>query len=143
MTVEFRNARLIRDDAIECEIKHSRLGWIPFGAVADEPGLPGEVFAAALPQATDERDPEADLAAERAIMVASRFQARMALRNADLFEAANNAVYESKDAFLIEAWESAVEFRRLSPSILKLGAALGLNNAAIDQLFRDAAAITA
>lgn len=76
-------------------------------------------------------------------VVVSRFQARMALRNADLFEAAGNAVYESRDALLIEAWESAVEYRRLSPSIMKLGAALGLDDAAIDDLFRQAATITA
>ncbi|MGN7870550.1 hypothetical protein [Paracoccus sp. 22332] len=75
--------------------------------------------------------------------VVSRFQARMALRNAGLFEAANDAVYGSQDDLLIEAWESAVEFRRVSPSIIMLGAVLGLEDAAIDQLFRDAAAITA
>lgn len=87
--------------------------------------------------------PAEQLSAERQTMVASRFQARMALRNAGLFEGAEAAVAASADPLLMEAWDSAVEYRRLSPSILTLGAALELDDAAIDQLFRDAAEITA
>ncbi|MGN7867793.1 hypothetical protein [Paracoccus sp. 22332] len=75
--------------------------------------------------------------------VVSRFQARMALRNAGHFDAAEAAIRSSGNDLLIEAWDSAVEFRRMSPSILTLGTALGLSKADIDNLFRAAAQITA
>ena len=76
-------------------------------------------------------------------LVVSRFQARMALRNAGLFEAAEAAVRDRGDVVLIEAWDSAGEFSRASPAINTLGAALGLGSTDIDHLFRAAAQITA
>ncbi|MDO5631142.1 MAG: hypothetical protein Q4G22_04820 [Paracoccus sp. (in: a-proteobacteria)] len=53
--MEIRNARLIRTGVIECEINHPDLGWLPFGAVNGDPGLPGRVYAAAIGVAVDVR----------------------------------------------------------------------------------------
>lgn len=82
------------------------------------------------------------LAARRAAMVVSRFQARAALLGAGLLEAANAAV-AAADPIVQIAWADAQEFRRTSPTIAALGAALGLTEAQIDDLFAAAALITA
>lgn len=80
---------------------------------------------------------------ERAAMVVSRFQARAALRQAGLFEGAEAAIAASGDPILQEAWVSATEYRRPSPSILAMSAALGLTDKQVDDLFRTAAQIEA
>lgn len=82
------------------------------------------------------------LAAERARMVVSRFQARAALHNAGLLDDVEAAV-AAADAFTKIAWADAVEFRRTSPTILTLAGAIGLNDAQLDDLFRAAAQIVA
>lgn len=79
----------------------------------------------------------------RAAMTVSRFQARAALRVAGLFDAAEAAIAASADPILIEAWASASEFRRTSPSIAAMGAALGLTDEQVDDLFDAAARIEA
>lgn len=74
----------------------------------------------------------------------TRFQARAALSRAGLFTTVNSAMV----AFPIDderrlAWEDAQEFRRTSPTMLQMAAALGLNDAALDALFTTAAGIEA
>jgi hypothetical protein len=82
------------------------------------------------------------LAAERAGMVVSRFQARAALFNAGLLAGIEAAV-AAADPFTQIAWADATEFRRNSPTIAALAAALELPDETLDQLFRDAAQIAA
>lgn len=72
----------------------------------------------------------------------SRFQARAALMQADLLATVEAAVAEA-DPLTQLAWAEAVEWQRSSPTINALGAALGLTEAQIDDLFRAAAAIQA
>lgn len=84
--------------------------------------------------------PIADL---RAAMMVSRFQARAALRAAGLLDQAEALVQASGDQLRIDAWAEAVEIRRLSPMIADLGAALGLSDQQVDDLFRAAALIEA
>ncbi len=74
----------------------------------------------------------------------TRFQARAALSRAGLFTTVNAAI----SAFPVDderrlAWEDAQEFRRTSPTMLQMAAALGLNDAALDALFTTAAGIEA
>ena len=55
-----------------------------------------------------------------------------------------DAVRGAIDAAPIEvqlAWEYSVEWRRDDPAIAQIGAGLGLSDAQIDDLFRDAAAM--
>lgn len=101
--------------------------------VADETGAP---VLAPEPTAAEL------LASRRATMVVSRFQARAALLEADLLDAANAAV-AAADPIVQLAWADAQEFQRASPTIAALGAALGLTDAQIDELFESAAGITA
>lgn len=72
----------------------------------------------------------------------SRYQARAALYGAGLLGAVDIAVAAS-DPLVQMAWADAGEFRRNSPAINTLGAALGLTDAQIDDLFRVAAGIEA
>ena len=73
----------------------------------------------------------------------SRFQAKAALAMAGLLDQANAAVAASGDVVLQLAWAEATEFKRNSPGINALAPALGLDDAALDQLFITASGIVA
>lgn len=115
----------------------------------------GAVVFPASPEEPEEpeapEDPEPDpeptedelLAAEREAMVVSRFQAKAALLMTGLLPAAELAVTSSGSAMIQLAWAEAIEWRRLSPTIAALQAALGLDDASVDNLFRAAALIEA
>ena len=94
------------------------------------------------PPPPPEPTPEEILAAERAGMIVSRFQAKAALLQAGLLDAVNAALAEA-DPVAQLAWAEAVEFRRTSPTIVALGAAIGLTDEQLDDLFRAAAEIEA
>ncbi len=84
----------------------------------------------------------ADLAATRAAMVVTRFQAKAALAAAGLLPSVEAAVAAGSE-FVQIAWADALEFRRTSPTILALAGALGLSDAQVDDLFAAAALIEA
>ena len=86
--------------------------------------------------------PEAQLAAARSAMRASRFQARAALHLAGLLPQVEAAVAVA-DPLVQIAWADASEFRRDSPAIAAIADALGMDDLEIDHLFRQAAAIRA
>lgn len=73
----------------------------------------------------------------------SRFQAKAALAQAGLLAQADAVVAASGNAVLQLAWSEANEFQRNSPGIAALAPALGLDDAALDDLFRVAAGIVA
>ncbi|MBI6628314.1 hypothetical protein [Pontibaca salina] len=87
-------------------------------------------------------DPVEALEQERAGMVASRFQAKAALSAAGLLDATEQAIAAADD-FTKLAWGEAVEFRRNSPTIAALAAALELTPEQVDDLFRAAMQIEA
>jgi len=87
-------------------------------------------------------DPVAELERKRAGMVVSRFQARAALLNAGLLDAAEAAVAQA-DAVTKLAWADALEFRRNSPTIAALAGIVGLTDEQIDNLFIAAGKIQA
>lgn len=80
--------------------------------------------------------------AQREAMVVSRYQARAALMQAGLLQAAEAAVAAADDQLQL-AWAEAVEWRRNSPAIAAIGAALALTPEQVDRLFAAAAEITA
>jgi hypothetical protein len=86
--------------------------------------------------------PEEILAVERARMVVSRFQAKAALLQAGLLDQVSAALADA-DPVAQLAWAEAVEFRRMSPTILGLAATIGLTDEQLDDLFRAAAEIEA
>jgi len=90
--------------------------------------------------------PEIDLAealeAEREEMVCSRFQAKAALLSAGLLPQVEVEI-AAADPMTQLAWLEAVEYRRTSPTILALAAALDLSDEQVDDLFRAAMQIEA
>ncbi len=75
--------------------------------------------------------------------VVTRFQARAALLQAGLLDAATAAVEATNDAFTKLAWAEASEWRRDSALVVSMASAIGLTSDQIDDLFRAAAEITA
>jgi len=74
----------------------------------------------------------------------SRFQARTALLNAGLLEQVNSLMANPATPTIAKlAWADAQEFRRTSPTVLAMGAALGLTEQNLDELFMAASVIEA
>ena len=86
--------------------------------------------------------PDEVLAANRAAMLCSRFQAKAALHLAGLLPSVEAAIAQADPVTRI-AWAEAVEYRRNSPTILALAAALDLSDEQVDALFRAAMQIEA
>ena len=72
----------------------------------------------------------------------SMFQARAALMNAGLYETVDASMQQAGGVNLV-AWEYATEVRRDSPMVQAMAQQLGLTDEQVDQLFRQAAAISA
>jgi len=76
--------------------------------------------------------------------VVSRFQARAALHLAGLLPQVEALMADpATDTLARLAWTDAQEFRRTSPTLLAMAAALDLSDAQLDQLFVTAAGIEA
>lgn len=76
--------------------------------------------------------------------VVSRFQARAALHQAGLLAQVQTIMEDPEtDTMTVLAWQDATEFRRSSPTVAGLAGLLSLDDAAVDDLFRTAAAIEA
>ena len=148
--MQIRNPKQTSSLAIDCEIEHPVHGWIPFTASPDDPEKHGRDIYAAIIDAGDiapyiappEPTPEELLSAERSTMIVSKFQAKAALMQADLLDATQAAIADA-DALTKLAWADAQEFRRNSPMIATLAAALDLTDEQVDDLFRSAAEIEA
>lgn len=78
----------------------------------------------------------------RVPQVISRFQAKAALLQAGLLDDVEQAVAGS-DALTQLAWAEAQELRRESPMVTAIAGALELTDEEVDDLFRQAAEITA
>lgn len=76
--------------------------------------------------------------------VCSPFQGRMALVNASLMTQVEAIIADAATPQETKiAWEYALEWRRMSPMIVTLGATLNLTDSQIDDLFKDAQTIVA
>ena len=86
----------------------------------------------------------ANLQAEREEMLVTMAQARLVLLGANLLSGVDAAIASlpspQKEAAEIE-WQYQASVRRLSPLVASLGPALGLSDAQLDDLFRQASAI--
>jgi hypothetical protein len=119
------------------------LSRFPVGTVAvSRRPSPSWVYDREASEWVDATDPAETLAMERAGMVCSAFQARAALLAAGLLTAAQAAVEASSPEVQL-AWEYAIEWRRTSPTIVALAAALELTDEDVDALFRVAMTIEA
>lgn len=76
--------------------------------------------------------------------VVSRFQARAALLGAGMLDQVETIMADPNTPAIQKlAWTDAQEFRRDSPTVTALAGVLGLNDAALDNLFITASGITA
>jgi len=66
------------------------------------------------------------------------WQAKAILAQTGHLENANQAIQNSNNALLIQAWDYAPFISRNSPAVSTIGAILNLTSEQIDQLFRDA-----
>ena len=83
------------------------------------------------------------LAAWRERTTVSAFQAKAALFNRGLLDAANAAATGAGGLTLL-AWQIATEYPRLSPAIVTLAPVIGITDPLdLDELFREAALISA
>lgn len=73
----------------------------------------------------------------------TRFQARGALLLAGLLDGVETAMAACSDEMAKLAWQYAQEFRRDSPTIAVMAAAIGITDAQLDDLFTVAAGIEA
>ena len=87
-----------------------------------------------------EPDPEEVLKAQRQEMRVRRFQAKAALMQVGLLEAAEAAVNAAGPLTQL-AWKEEETFARLSPTIVQLANTLKLTDEQVDDLFRLAATI--
>lgn len=71
----------------------------------------------------------------------TRFQTFAALTNAGLYDQAQQAATTSSNPLVVLAWANAQNFNRNSPTIISIGASLGLSSSQIDDLFIAAAQI--
>lgn len=74
--------------------------------------------------------------------VVSRLQARLALLGAGMLQAVEDRIAASGDAMLQLVWAEATEWRRDSPAIATIAAALELTEDQVDALFRAAGEIS-
>jgi hypothetical protein len=147
---EIRNAVYTKKGHIDCEILHPIFGWIPFTASVDDYEEHGRLVFEAMKDIAEPYDPslypepteQELLEIERSEMVVSRFQAKAAILQADLLPAVEAALADA-DPIARLAWSEAVEFRRDSPTIISLCAAIGLTDEQLDDLFRVAKTIKA
>ena len=145
--MEIRNAIYNAFGTIDCEINHPTFGWIPFTASPDDDeelgrqihadileGEAGEIapYVASPPQ--PEPIPQS----------ISRFQALAVLYQVGLLASVEAYMADpSTDTIARLAWQNAQEFERNSPTVIGIGAELGLTEEQLDNLFKIAAKIKA
>lgn len=141
--METRNLKHVAHGGIDMEINHPALGWIPFTAAPDDPGLGAELHAKAL---AGDFGPIAEYAEPppQIPQVVSPFQAKAALDSWQMLDTVEAMMADPATPRITRmAWQEAQEFRRTSPTVLQMGAALGLTDAQLDELFVIAAGISA
>jgi len=142
--MNYRNAAYNALGTIDCEIEHPEHGWIP---ITLAPGDPPTADLYAIVSAGDVAPYEAptvSIEQQRETMVVSRFQAKAALSNAGLLATVQALMDDPSTPEVYRlAWQDALEFRRLSPTLTAMNAALGLTDEQLDDLFVAAANITA
>lgn len=84
------------------------------------------------------------LAEKRNTMVVSPFQAKAALLNAGLLDDVEAIIASpDTDRMVVLAWANALEYKRLSPMVASIASSLGWSDSQLDELFIQAAIITA
>lgn len=134
--MEWRNPFFSSAGAIDCEINHHSLGWIPTTIPSDH-AMFAELAAVAAPWVPPPAPtPEEILADERARMVCSPAQMRVVLHRIGRLADVQAIADADPEASIV--WEYATQFVRVSPLISAMAAPNGFTDAEIDDLFRAA-----
>ena len=124
----------------------AEINGLPYHVTAAEPALYATALqhgmSAPFEPVPPTPTPEETLAAWRAAAEVSRFQAFAALHLAGKLDDATAAA-EADGGLTVIAWQNAQVFKRSSPMMNALAPALGLDDEALDDLFRAAALIEA
>lgn len=135
--MNYRDARYNEDGSIDCMIDHPKFGLIPFTASPNDNELAGAiVYDAVKDIAQPYVAPPPPVPAE-----VSRFQARSQFEIMGVLGDVEDFV-ASADPLVQIAWSDAQVFRRDSPNIAAIAAAIGLTDVEVDDLFIKASSIT-
>ena len=137
--MDIRNAKYNHAGTIDCEIKHPRYGWIPFTADPnDVEPLGAQVFerVKGMAGACAPLTPEETLAYERASMVCSRSQGKLAIGPEIWGQVVALAEDPETPWGLKVAIYDTYEWRRLDPNMDALIWAMDLTQEEADDLFR-------
>jgi len=149
--MQYRNPRYNVFGSIDIELDHPVHGWIPFTASPDDLDSEGgralfhEIVAKEPGHVAPYEGPpleEVTLNEWRQSAVVSTFQAKAMLLQAGYWDDVA-AFLETTDEVTRLAWDTAQEFRRMSPTILEIAEALNISDAELDDLFKFAATINA
>ena len=109
--------------------------------------MDGDYRVREWPNGTVERmliSPESEPIPDPVPRSVTRFKARAALHLAGRLDAVETMMADPATPMLSRlAWQDALTFERRSPTVMAMGAALGLSNADLDALFMAAITITA
>jgi len=135
--IALRNPRRTLDGTIDCEIQWVDGGpWLPFTAAADDATESGRALHARLARGEFGALAGAPSQSAPVPRIVSMRQARLALLEAGLLDAATAAI-TAGPAAVIE-WEYATVVDRTSPLVIAAAAALGLSDDALLELFATA-----
>jgi len=149
--MRYKNPRYTVHGDIDIELDHPEFGWIPFTASPHDPESEGgralfhEIVAKEPGHVAPYEGPPLEefmLNEWRQSMRVSAFQAKAMLLQAGYWEDVS-AYLAGADPVTQLAWDTAQEFRRLSPTILEIAEVLEISDEQLDDLFRFAATIEA
>lgn len=127
---------------ITLDVEFAGLGRLPFTARADDATAHGRAIFAILTDPSSGIPIGAYVAPPPEIPFrVTRAQAKIALHRAGLLAQVQAIVVESDDVELALWWSEAGTWERTNSYVQALGARLGLDSQAVDNLFRSAASI--
>lgn len=142
--MNYRNPAYNAAGTIDCEVDHPDFGWIPITISPDDPPTAELYATVSTGDVAPYEAPTVSIEQQREAMVVSRFQAKAALSNAGMLATVQALMDDPSTPEVYRlAWQDALEFRRLSPTLTAMNAVLGLTDEQIDDLFVAAASITA
>ena len=149
-TMHYANPRFDVFGNILVELEHPKLGWVPFLASPEDSvdfgrALHAEILSKEPGHVAPYEGPPLEefmLNEWRQSVRVSAFQAKAMLLQAGYWEDVS-AYLAGADPVTQLAWETAQEFRRLSPTILEIAEVLEISDEQLDDLFRFAATIEA
>lgn len=146
--MEIRNLKYNQDGSVDCEIKHSELGWIPFTAYQNDVVSNGaEIYKEAIAGTYGIITPYTGLSEEEKLDIwrnktkVSKYQFSVALFMTDYLTDFNSFISMSGNEITKLAWENTTDFLRSSIFIENLITGLNIQPSQMDDIFKYATTI--